>query len=103
MRSRPHGKESPRLQKRGLGVHLGVVMFGKSMQLRYANDEARNYMARAGSMDAVLSHKEDLRRAAPWSSSVLPRATQYDDLPNTRRVRRRIPSRNEACDEMRTL
>jgi len=84
-------------------VHLGVVMFGKSMPLRYANDEARNYMAPAGSMDAVPSHKEDLRRAAPWSSLVLPRATQYDDLTNTRGVRRRIPSRKEACDEVRTL
>jgi hypothetical protein len=31
-------------------MHLGVVMFGKSMQLRYANDEARNYMARGAWM-----------------------------------------------------
>ncbi len=40
---------------------VGVVMFWESMRLRYANDEARSYMARAGSMDAVLSNKEDLR------------------------------------------
>jgi hypothetical protein len=84
-------------------MHLGVVMFGKSVKLRYANDEARNYMARAGSMDAVLSHKEDLRRAAPWFSSVLPQATQYDDLTATRSVRGRIPSRKEECDEVPTL
>lgn len=42
---------------------VGVVMFRESMQLRYANDEARSFMARAGSTDAVLSHKEDLRLA----------------------------------------
>jgi hypothetical protein len=36
-------------------------MFWDSMRLRYANDEARSYMARAGSTDAVLSNKEDLR------------------------------------------
>ena len=40
---------------------VGVVMFWESMRLRYANDEARSYMARAGSTDAVLSNKEDLR------------------------------------------
>lgn len=39
---------------------VGVVMFGASMQLRYANDEARSYMARAINTDVVLSHKEDL-------------------------------------------
>lgn len=42
---------------------VGVVIFWESMQLRYANDEARSYMARAGRMNAVLSHKEDLRLA----------------------------------------
>lgn len=40
---------------------VGVVMFWESMRLRYANDEARSYMARVGSMGAVLSNKEDLR------------------------------------------
>ena len=40
---------------------VGIVMFGESLQLHYANDRARNYMERAGSRDAVLPHKQDLR------------------------------------------
>jgi hypothetical protein len=42
---------------------VGVVMFRASMQVHYANDEARSYMARVGSMDVALSRKEDLRLA----------------------------------------
>jgi hypothetical protein len=42
---------------------VGVVLFRESMQLSYANDEARSYMTRAVSMDGVLSRKEDLRLA----------------------------------------
>jgi hypothetical protein len=51
----------------GVGAELnsttdvGIVMFGESLQLRYANEQARNYMERAGSRDAVLPHKQDLR------------------------------------------
>jgi len=51
----------------GVGAELnsttdvGIVMFGESLQLRYANEQARNYMERAGSWDAVLPHKQDLR------------------------------------------
>ncbi|MDE3040910.1 MAG: hypothetical protein KGJ82_10080 [Nitrospirota bacterium] len=40
---------------------VGIVMFGESLQLRYANEQARNYMERAGGRDAVLPHKQDLR------------------------------------------
>lgn len=54
------GREPTRV---GHTADVGVVMFGGSMRLRYANDEARNYMARAGSTYAVRSHKEDLRLA----------------------------------------
>ena len=51
----------------GVGAELnsttdvGIVMFGESLQLRYANEQARNYMERAGSRDAVLPHQQDLR------------------------------------------
>ena len=40
---------------------VGIVMFGESLQLHYANDQARNYMERAGGGDAILPHKQDLR------------------------------------------
>jgi len=40
---------------------VGVVMFGETLKLRYANDQARNYMERAGNGNAVLSHRQDLR------------------------------------------
>lgn len=40
---------------------VGIVMLGEFLQLHYVNDRARNYMDRAGSMDAALPHKHDLR------------------------------------------
>ena len=40
---------------------VGIVMFGESLQPHYANDQARNYMERAGSRGAFLPHKQDLR------------------------------------------
>lgn len=52
------GSEPDRL---GNTTEVGVVMFGESLQLHYANDQARNYMERAGGGDAVLPHKQDLR------------------------------------------
>lgn len=40
---------------------VGIVMLGESLQLHYANDRARHYMDRAGSMDSVVPHTHDLR------------------------------------------
>lgn len=45
----------------GNPTEVGIVIFGESLQLHYANDQARSYMDRAGSLDTVLSHKQDLR------------------------------------------
>lgn len=51
----------PEPSRPGNTTDVGVVMFGESLQLHYANDQARNYMERAGSRDAVVPHKQDLR------------------------------------------
>lgn len=51
----------PEAYRPGNTTDVGIVMFGESLQLHYANDQARNYMERAGSRDAVLPHKQDLR------------------------------------------
>ena len=40
---------------------VGIVMLGESLQLHYANDRARHYMDRAGSMDSAVPHTHDLR------------------------------------------
>lgn len=45
----------------GNTTDVGIVMLGESLQLHYVNDRARHYMDRAGSMDAALPHKHDLR------------------------------------------
>lgn len=47
--------------KRGNTTDVGIIMFGESLQLHYANDQARIYMERAGHTDAVLPYKQDLR------------------------------------------
>lgn len=49
------------LSSPGNHTDVGIVMLGESLQLHYVNDRARNYMDRAGSMDAALPHKHDLR------------------------------------------
>ena len=51
----------PKPYRPGNTTDVGIVMFGESLQLHYANDQARNYMERAGSRDAVLPHNQDLR------------------------------------------
>ena len=51
----------PESYRPGNTIDVGIVMFGESLQLHYANDQARNYMERAGSRDAVLPHNQDLR------------------------------------------
>ena len=51
----------PEPYRPGNPTDVGIVMFGESLQLHYANDQARNYMERAGSRDSVLPHKQDLR------------------------------------------
>jgi hypothetical protein len=47
--------------KRGNTTDVGIIMFGESLQLHYANDQARIYMERAGNRDTVLPYKQDLR------------------------------------------
>ena len=51
----------PKLGGQGQRIDVGVVMFGESLRLHYANDQARNYMERAGSRGMILPHKQDLR------------------------------------------
>jgi hypothetical protein len=51
----------PALDSPGNHTDVGIVMLGESLQLHYVNDRARHYMDRAGSMDAALPHKHDLR------------------------------------------
>lgn len=45
----------------GNSTDVGIVMLGEFLQLHFANDQARDYMDRAGSREAVLPHKQDLR------------------------------------------
>jgi len=42
-------------------VDIGIVMFGESLRLHYANDQARDYMERAENREAVLPSSQDLR------------------------------------------
>lgn len=51
----------PEAYRPGNTTDVGIVMLGESLQLHYVNDRARHYMDRAGSMDAALPHKHDLR------------------------------------------
>ena len=51
----------PEAYRPGNTTDVGIVMLGESLQLKYVNDRARHYMDRAGSMDAALPHKHDLR------------------------------------------
>ena len=51
----------PALDSQPHHTDVGIVMLGESLQLHYANDRARHYMDRAGSMDSVVPHAHDLR------------------------------------------
>lgn len=51
----------PALDGQAHHTDVGIVMLGESLQLHYANDRARHYMDRAGSMDSVVPHTHDLR------------------------------------------
>ena len=51
----------PALYSQTNHIDVGIVMLGESLQLHYANDRARHYMDRAGSMDSALPHTHDLR------------------------------------------
>jgi hypothetical protein len=55
----------------GVGAELnsttdvGIVMFGESLQLRYANEQARNYMERAG-MQSCRTNKTFVSKLSSW-------------------------------------
>ena len=51
----------PALYSQADHTDVGIVMLGESLQLHYANDRARHYMDRAGSMNSAVPHTHDLR------------------------------------------